>query len=170
VRVTASGGANVYACVRAGLCALSGWKHGAVCDRVEAFAALCSRSRDLKGVLRERARLGDWVPGFGQPLYPAGDPRGTFLLAAARRLSAGRKRARAQTIFAIEEAMRGLGHRDPTLDLGLCAASAALGLPLGAASAVFAVGRGAGFIAHLLEQRERPELLRPRARYTGPPG
>jgi citrate synthase len=89
VRVTASGGANLYACVSAGLCALSGWKHGAVCDRVEAFAALCGRSRDLKGVLRERARLGDWVPGFGQPLYPAGDPRGTFLLAAARRLSAG---------------------------------------------------------------------------------
>ena len=56
----------------------------------------------------------------------------------------------------------------PTLDLGLVAVAAALGLPPGSAAALFAVGRSAGWIAHVLEQRSAGFLLRPRARYTGP--
>jgi citrate synthase len=60
--------------------------------------------------------------------------------------------------------MHAAGRRDPTLDFGLCALSGALELPLGAASAIFALGRVAGWVAHTLEQRERPVLLRPRAR------
>ncbi|MEM9874883.1 MAG: citrate synthase, partial [Myxococcota bacterium] len=36
-------------------------------------------------------------------------------------------------------------------------------------SALFALGRGAGWVAHVFEQRRSPTLLRPRARYVGPP-
>jgi len=44
----------------------------------------------------------------------------------------------------------------------------ALGLPAGSASALFALGRAAGWIAHVLEQRRSAGLVRPRARYVGP--
>jgi citrate synthase len=44
-----------------------------------------------------------------------------------------------------------------------------LGLPAGAAAALFAVGRAAGWVAHVLEQREQGHVLRPRARYVGTP-
>ena len=57
----------------------------------------------------------------------------------------------------------------PTLDVGLVAIAHALQLPRGAALAIFACGRLAGWIAHALEQREAGHLLRPRARYTGAP-
>ncbi len=43
----------------------------------------------------------------------------------------------------------------------------ALTLPPGAASALFVVGRAAGWVAHALEQREAGFVLRPRARYVG---
>jgi citrate synthase len=53
-----------------------------------------------------------------------------------------------------------------TVDVGLVAVAAALGLGPGAPVAMFAAGRAAGWIAHALEQREAGFLLRPRARYV----
>jgi citrate synthase len=177
VRVTASGGADLYACITAGLCALSGGAHGGVCDRVELLAEACRREAQAERPMRSvrpgvarvvQARLaaGESIPGFGQPLYPDGDPRGLLLLELARKHA--ERAPRVQTILGIVDAMESVGRHDPTLDLGLCALSGALELPLGAASAIFALGRVAGWVAHALEQRERPVLLRPRARYVGP--
>jgi citrate synthase len=54
-----------------------------------------------------------------------------------------------------------------TLDIGLVAVAEALGLPAGSALAFFALGRLAGWVAHVLEQRRAGVLLRPRARYVG---
>jgi citrate synthase len=205
VRITASAGADLYACVTAGLCALSGASHGGVCDRFELLAEACrvdasaqadgsasrrasrasaggttarrtaargtrsqadgSARRAAERVVRARLAAGELIPGFGQPLYPDGDPRGLLLLELARKHAANAPRL--QTIFGILDAMSAVGRHDPTLDLGLCALSAALNLPLGAASAIFALGRVAGWVAHMLEQRESQVLLRPRARYVG---
>lgn len=200
VRVTASSGADLYACVTAGLCALSGPAHGGVCDRIELLVEACrleataheggsrrtasagkvarrsaprgaskrgfdAERRAAARVVRARLAAGESIPGFGQPLYPEGDPRGLLMLELAR--AHGANGSRLQTLLGIEDAMSAAGRKDPTLDLGLCALSAALELPLGAASAIFALGRVAGWVAHMLEQRERPVLLRPRARYVG---
>jgi citrate synthase len=55
----------------------------------------------------------------------------------------------------------------PNLDFGLVALASALGLPQGAAAGLFAVGRCAGWVAHVLEQYQAGYLVRPRARYTG---
>jgi citrate synthase len=54
----------------------------------------------------------------------------------------------------------------PNVDVGLAALARGLGLAAGSASALFAVGRTAGWIAHALEQRGRDRLLRPRARHV----
>ena len=51
---------------------------------------------------------------------------------------------------------------------GLAAVTARLGLSPGSAAGLFAVGRAAGWVAHILEQAETGHLLRPRARYAGP--
>ena len=43
-------------------------------------------------------------------------------------------------------------------------------MPFGATEGIFAIGRTAGWIAHVLEEYdERPLRYRPRAIYTGPP-
>ena len=117
-------------------------------------------------VVHERARRGELIPGFGHPLYPQGDPRAEPLLEAARALSAGNPAVR--TLFALIEAMRESGRPAPTIDAGLVAVSTALGMPRGFGVALFAVGRTAGWVAHVLEQYEAGFLIRPRALYRAP--
>jgi citrate synthase len=166
VRVAASAGADLYACVSAGLAALSGPRHGGVVDRVEALVAEAGRPERARAVVQERARRGDEVPGFGHPLYPAGDPRAALLLATA--LEHAPKSPKVRTVQAIAEAVREAGREPPSLDLGLAAIGAALGLPPRTSVAMFAIGRTAGWLAHCFEQRAAGFLLRPRARYVGP--
>ena len=59
--------------------------------------------------------------------------------------------------------------RPANIDFALAAMTRALSLPAEAPFAVFALGRSVGWIAHALEQLETGELIRPRARYIGPP-
>lgn len=166
VRVAASAGADLYACVSAGVATLSGPHHGGMADRVEALLEEVGRPERARTVVRDRARRGEAVPGFGHPLYPEGDPRGSVLLATASELAPRSPALR--TVRAIAEAMREAGREPPSLDLGLVAVAVALGLPPRTAVAMFAVGRAAGWIAHVFEQRAAGFLLRPRARYVGP--
>jgi citrate synthase len=166
VRVAASAWADLYACVSAGLATLSGPRHGGHCDRVEALVAEAAGAESARAVVLDRARRGEAVPGFGHPLYPEGDPRAPPLLASARDLAP--QDSGVATVFALAAAMRDLGRDGPTVDLGLVALAHALGLPPGSAAGIFAVGRAAGWVAHIFEQREAGFMLRPRARYVGP--
>ena len=108
---------------------------------------------------------GERIPGFGHPLYAAGDPRGALLIELAE--AHGAKSLPAKVAFALLAAMKRGGHPGPTLDAGLVTLCHCLGLPAGSATSIFAVGRCAGWVAHALEQRAGGYLLRPRARYVG---
>ncbi|MEO6601119.1 MAG: citrate/2-methylcitrate synthase [Polyangiaceae bacterium] len=166
-RIAASAGADLYACLGAAVNTLSGSAHGGMCDRVEALlAAIGSRARATR-VINEWLSRGEQVPGFGHPLYPDGDPRGALLIEMAR--AHGASNELAKTAFALLDAMHRGGHPAPTLDAGLVTLCLCLGLPSGSAASVFALGRSAGWVAHVIEQRAAGHLLRPRARYTGPP-
>jgi citrate synthase len=165
-RVAASAGADLHACVSAGMAAFSGPRHGAMVERVEALVAEVGHPGRARAAVEERARDGKEIPGFGHPLYPDGDPRVPPLLEAAQSLAP--QRPALAVIAAVVAAMRAAGRAPPTLDLGLAAIRAALALPPGSGTAIFAVGRTAGWIAHALEQRGMGFLLRPRARYVGP--
>ena len=164
-RCAASAGATPYAATIAGLCALSGVKHGGNTERVEAFlkeAGTATRARD---VMAGRLRRGEPIPGFGHPLYPENDPRGRALLEAT---AAAYPEALAVELASavVEEASELIGER-PTVDFGLVILSLALGLPSGGALALFALGRTVGWIGHAIEQYQSGRMIRPRARYIG---
>lgn len=159
VRVVASTGASLGACLNAGLSALGGPLHGGTTSLVEILLDEMERDGDAAAVVEARLRRGEGIPGFGHPLYPQGDPRAAALLA---RLPPERGRE------ALIEVMRDSAGRLPNIDFALVALRRAYRLPPGAAFAIFAVGRTAGWIAHALEQRLDERLIRPRARYTGP--
>jgi citrate synthase len=161
-RVAASTGADLYACLGAALGALSGPEHGGSTARVEALVAETGRPERAPLVIAERARRGDALPGFGHALYPNGDPRAKLLLSESRP-----RHGAERTLAAIIACMRAAGREPPNVDSSLVATALALALPAGAASAIFAIGRAAGWIAHVLEQRSAGFVLRPRARYVG---
>jgi citrate synthase len=135
---------------------------------VEAFLREIAQPEHAATLVRERFARGESVPGFGQPLYPNGDPRGValFALAAKAASRARHKLTQYACLIAVCEAMERAGHPRPNLDAGLVAVTSALGLPPGAAAGLFAIGRMPGWVAHILEQRKQRYILRPRARYV----
>ena len=160
-RIAASTGADPYACVAAALATLSGPKHGTASEAITRFADDVGNPDAAKAAVRALRRKHEAPPGFGHPLYPHGDPRCAPLLDHARRSSA----RRARTLLAIVDAT---SDARPSVDVGLAALVAALGVPPAVAPGLFAVARSAGWIAHVLEQRAAGFMLRPRARYVGP--
>jgi citrate synthase len=118
-------------------------------------------------VLAERLRRGEGIPGFGHRLYPDGDPRGRRLLELAA--EAGRRSREVTVAKAVAAEARRLIGEHPTIDFGLVVLSRVLGLPRGAALALFAIGRAAGWVGHALEQYQLGAMIRPRARYVGVP-
>ncbi len=159
-RTIAATRATPYLAVAGALAALSGHRHGAATERVAELLSEPGRPTD---VLAARLRTSGFVPGFGHPLYPDGDPRAAILLArCARGPEARRTRAFAR---ATEEL---LGVK-PTIDYGLVALSRSHAWPPSAPLILFALGRSAGWLAHCIEQYQSESLIRPRARYVGPP-
>ncbi|MHB8625006.1 MAG: citrate synthase [Aggregatilineales bacterium] len=165
-RVAASADANPYAAVTAGLAALRGIKHGGSVEQAEALLRELSQS-DVREVIADRLRRGERIPGFGHRLYPDGDPRAVFLLELTKRYCPG------ATVLALTqqliEAVRTTIDQPPNLDLTLATIGHVLNWPRGGALALFALGRTAGWIGHVIEQYQSGQLIRPRARYIGLP-
>jgi citrate synthase len=161
-RCVASTGATPYAVVAAALNALSGRRHGGAAARAEALFAEIAGSGDPMPVMASRLARGEHLPGFGQFLYPGGDPRAKAILDAVAAAPEAHKLVNAAVLAGTR-----LTGRLPNVDFALAAAAAALQLPRNAALAIFVIGRTVGWIAHALEQYEIGTLIRPRARYLG---
>ncbi|HTZ76336.1 MAG TPA: citrate synthase family protein [Stellaceae bacterium] len=164
VRCVASAGANPYLAVAAGLGALRGARHGGLTERTGVFLEAVLGARDLEAELAARLQRGESLPGFGHPLYPAGDPRARLLLALLAESGSEAERA-ARPVAAAVAALTG---RMPTIDWALAVLGRALALPAGGALALFALGRTLGWVAHAQEQYASERIIRPRARYVGP--
>jgi citrate synthase len=108
------------------------------------------------------ARLAHGIsaPGFGHPLYPDGDPRARALLGAF---------ATPPPLEALRHAVTSATGQRDNVDFAMLALVQALRLPDDAPFALFAVARSAGWAAHAMEQIAEGALIRPRARYAGPP-
>ena len=79
-------------------------------------------------------------------------------------LPKGKAATLARDVVAAAKAVLG---EAPTVDFALVAVARALGLPNGAALTLFAIGRAIGWIGHAIEQYEKNEIIRPRAKYVG---
>ncbi len=165
-RVAASTGADLEACILAALATFSGPRHGAESMRVQALVEEAARPDRARAALLARVRRGEALPGFGHRLYVSGDPRGALLVSLASG-EARRSRPLATLLALVAEAAR-LDLGAPNVDVGLLAIAHALRLPPWSGQLLFCIGRSAGWIAHVAEQRSSGELLRPRARYVGP--
>ena len=162
-RVAASAWADPYLVVLAGLSALGGPLHGGAPGAIERLLASIRTPNDVPAVLGERLATGAPLPGFGHAIYKGRDPRADTLLQLLREIEPER-------LPVIEEVLRLAGRHEgpkPNVDLALAAMSDAFGFVGGAAEAIFAAARTAGFIAHALEEYPYRLRFRTRAAYVG---
>ena len=158
-RVAASTGTPISASLLAGLATLAGPLHGSASTGVRSLQTAALRAGATTAV-RDYLAQGQRLPGFGHPLYPDGDPRAIALFA---RFEPG-------AIFAeLRAAIEDLTGERPNVDFALSAMTDACDLPPTAPFTIFAIARSVGWIAHVLEQLTTGRLIRPRARYIGPP-
>jgi citrate synthase len=165
-RVAASVRADPYAVASAGLAVVSGSLHGGASLGIEALLDEIDRADQATTVVGARLRRGERLRGFGHRLYPDGDPRAAALLARMRGSAGGSPRM--EVVESLLEAAARRGLPDPNVDLALAALAHVAGMTRGAAEAIFATARTAGWMAHALEEYERNVPIRPRAVYTGP--
>jgi len=162
VRCAASTGISLYDAVIAGLVALKGPRHGGV-GPLAAKLLDTLLAGDIATIVRERVALGEHFPGFGHMIYRDGDPRAVSLLGALIKTDVD-KRLTVEIPARIKEATGAFANND----YALAVMRRVLDMPAGSETAMFAIGRTAGWIAHAIEQLESRKLIRPRARYVGP--
>jgi citrate synthase len=178
VRMVASGGANLFASVSAGVCALWGPLHGGANMAVIKMLQEIHSSGDDGSKFVEAAKTGKArLMGFGHRVYKNYDPRAKILKVNCERV------------------LKALGLNDPLLNIALHLEDKALhdpyfierklypnvdfysgiilqaiGLPLDMFTVIFSIGRMPGWIAHWKEIAEmsKGRIHRPRQIYLGP--
>jgi citrate synthase len=166
VRMAAMVRADVYEVIGAGLNVIGGLRHGGASLAIEALfrdAARFGAARALDGRIGDGTRM----EGFGHALYPEGDPRARALLDHLPSIDPPGDRLR--TVDAVLASMAARGAAPPNVDVALAALSFCADMAPGSGEAVFALARGAGWIAHALEQYDQPTFMRARVDYVGPP-
>lgn len=175
VRLTASTGANPYACIAAGIVALWGPSHGganeAVLKMLDEIGTVENVDEFMEKVKRKEVKL----MGFGHRVYKNFDPRAKVMKKTC------------------DEVLGALGINDPKLELAMKLEKIALedeyfvkrnlypnvdfysgiilkaiGIPTEMFTVIFALARTSGWISHLLEMHSAPfKIGRPRQLYTG---
>jgi citrate synthase len=175
-RVVTSTGSDLVSAIVAAIGALKGPLHGGapgpVLDMLDAIGEPARASAWIDGELAAGRR----IMGMGHRIYRVRDPRAAVLERAIARLeqhgvSTGRLTLARAVERAAEGALRAKYPGRPlaaNVEFYTAVLLDTLGLDRAAFTPTFAVGRVAGWCAHVLEQREAGRLIRPASRYVGP--
>ncbi|MFF0724064.1 citrate synthase [Streptomyces sp. NPDC004134] len=171
-RTIASTGADLAACLVGAIGALSGPLHGGAPSRaLDALDAIGTPDR-IDPWIRERVLAGERIMGFGHAVYRTEDPRSRLLRGFAESFGgplaefAVEVERRVVEILAELKPGREL-HTNVEFYAGVVMEQC--GLPRDMFTPTFAAARVVGWSANVLEQAEDPKIIRPAARYVGPP-
>ncbi len=171
-RVITSTGADLAAAVCGAIGALSGPLHGGAPSRALDMLDAIGTPERAEPWLREAVARGDRIMGFGHRVYKTEDPRSRFLAGVAESLGGS------MVCFATEverSAVAVLGDLKAgrrlytNVEFYAGVVMETCGIPREMFTPTFAAGRTIGWATHILEQAADNRLIRPTARYVGPP-
>lgn len=178
-RVIVSTRADLVSAVVGALGALSGPLHGGAPGPALDLVREIGSPQRAEAVLREKLEAGERLMGFGHRVYKVRDPRAMVLSDAAARLYREEelgdedrdlfdlaKTVEAEAIRLLDELKPGRRLRT-NVEFYTALLLHGLGLPTDLFTPIFAVGRTAGWIAHIHEQEQDGKLIRPRLMYQG---
>jgi len=171
-RVIASTGADLAGCLAGALDALTGPLHGGAPARALDGLDQISLADDIEPWIRAELAAGHRLMGFGHAVYRTADPRSELMKQYA--LERGGERVELAVRFE-EAAQRLLAEAKPgrrlhtNVEFYAAVVMEACGIPREMLTPTFAVGRVIGWTAHVLEQAREKKIIRPSARYVGPP-
>jgi citrate synthase len=180
-RITAATLADMHAAVTAGLAALKGPLHGGATDGTMKMLDEVGTPEHVDAWVAKAIASKYKFSGFGHRVYKTEDPRAKFLRKFAQDLA---KDWKGPKYFDIQEALvAAIAKARPTMspaaadkvnivnvDYYAATTYTFLGIPADLGTSIFAVGRMAGWCAHVMEQHGDNRLIRPESEYTGPTG
>lgn len=171
-RIIASTRADLGAAIVGAMGALSGPLHGGAPGRVWEMLDEIGTPERAHAWLRAKLERGERIMGFGHAVYRTEDPRSRLLRAVAERLGGRRVDLARHVEDRSLELLRELrpGHEIYTnVEFYASIVLEAVGLHPDLFTPTFALSRIVGWSAHVLEQLADPRIMRPTARYVGPP-
>jgi len=180
-RITAATLADMHAAVTAGLSALKGPLHGGATDGTMKMLDEIGTTEHVDTWVAKAIASKYKFSGFGHRVYKTEDPRAKFLRKFAQDLARDWKGPK---YFDIQEALvAAIAKARPSMspaaaekvnivnvDYYAATTYTFLGIPADLGTSIFAVGRMAGWCAHIMEQHGDNRLIRPESEYTGPTG
>jgi citrate synthase len=171
-RVITSTGADLAAAVTGAIGALSGPLHGGAPSRALDMLDSIGTIDNAEPWLRDAVTRGDRLMGFGHRVYKTDDPRSLLLRGIAEQLGGEKlelaKQIETKAIDVLAELKPGRKlYTNVEFYAGIVMDRS--GLPREMFTPTFASSRVIGWCAHILEQAADNRLIRPSARYVGPP-
>ena len=178
-RGVASTQANMYACVAAGVGALSGRLHGGANAQVMRMLLSIREEKDIAGWVKSRLDKGERITGIGNAIFKTGDPRARYLREMCIKLGEKLNQEHWWKILSeieksilVELEKRGKNKIYPNMDFYSAPIYYMLGIAEDLMTPTFAVARIVGWTAHIIEEKfgdaqGKSALYRPSSAYVG---
>jgi len=179
VRLVGSSGANPFACIAAGIASLWGPAHGGANEAtLKMLSEIRNEGRINEYIKRAKDKTDSFrLMGFGHRIYKNKDPRAIIMKATCHEVL-DELGLRNDPLFKLALKLEQIALEDeyfvkkklyPNVDFYSGIVMSALGIPNSMFTAVFALARTAGWVAHWNEMilNEDSKIGRPRQIYTG---
>lgn len=168
-RVCASTLSDLYSCITTGIGTLKGSLHGGANERVFEMLEGIAENGDTEAYLQRRLDSKEKIMGFGHRVYKTVDPRQKYLKEMAYELTKGTDDEKWYTLsLEVEAFIREKKGLIPNVDFYSATVYHSLDIESDLFTLIFAMSRVSGWIAHVFEQQNENNLMRPRSKYMGP--
>lgn len=169
-RVTISTLTDIYSAITAAIATLKGPLHGGANEGVIHMLQAIGTPDNVDAYIDQNLTEKKKIMGIGHRVYKVLDPRAPILKAMAIQLSREIGEPKwiemSERIAEIMKEKKGL---HANVDFYSATVYYSLGIPTDLFTCIFAIGRTAGWTAHVLEQLADNRLYRPLSEYTGDP-